>query len=1516
MIMKTILLFKRGLLLAFLLFYSLSYGQLFTQDFESSTNLSSYVNLTSPTNGQFNAIGTSGAGTVVSINANKLRFTRTGANAGSFSRTLDFVPTPTSLIYQFDVTVSGNSSPETTAAIWQVGSGYGLANGAERNDNTHSKLGLNIGSTSGQFSLRNIRSSINSASFLGKQTVTWYINNTGGLLTYTAPDASTQNVQDDTFDVWIGNTQVFNDIPVTTPTVPLANLKFVFSGGSATIDIDNIRINPIPNNLPTLATGGIGSLSGFEYNEGSGPSSAQFFNLAGNNLSPASGSLTVSPPSSYEVSTDGISFTSSSLSIPYSVGSIGESPVTKIHVRLKSGLLANTYNNESVIVSGGGAPTVSVICNGLVMKPTIVLGMLTSTTMNYPLGTGPSPSANSTVAGTNLSGNVSIVPSDIAKWEVSKDNLVWASSVTYIPLGGVLNSSGNRIYIRLKTGLPVGMYSGNLTASSANALDKTISFGGAVLKPTILINSLPQNFNLSAFSYDFAQGPSSTQSFRVDGDDLSGNITALASSNWEISSNASYDGTNVLPFSTVVFSKTAGNEVNNKSIIIRLKSGLAVGIYTGTVTLTSSSAETRIVNISGEVHPPKVEMKVTGGTGTINNGSVTTSSLNRTLFAAQKVGGAQTKTYTITNKGGAALILGDFSSTGLHTVDFSVVNAPEAGTELLQGQSLNFDIQFAPTTVGLKTAVVVISNNDPARNPFSFTIAGNANFCGASAEIIIAQQGFEEIPEYTDLPYTISNSPMYGVQTGFSAGKSTSADRPAPNNLFAEGARGFRIQGGTTANFSLVPFSLNFATIDTSIYTNIDLSIRVAGFSMGSSTNGMDHFDITGTATATDASKLDFVLIEISPDGGITWFQQAKVVSDEPNLAWSFGSAGTIPGSRSYAATNSLTYFKSNLAQKYSTVLIKNIPAVPNLKIRISAQNNSEFESWILDDITLISTGLVPKVWNGSTWLPSAPVKSDKVIVNGNYNTSTSGGSLQVCQCENNSTITIAANDHLIVSDQLINNGTITVENDGNFVQVHEINTNSGNGTFTVKRNSNLKRLDYTYWGSPVIGQNLKNFSPGTLNNRFYTYNEGTDTFDTIEPVAHQFGDGHSGFESSAKGYAIRANNNYPIGTPPPAQIFNGVFTGVPINGAVPFTLEYQSIATGNGYNLVGNPYASNIDFYQLADNNKTLIGKTAYFWTNLNPNPSMQAGNYPETGYYNNYAILNGTGGVPATLGESGPVTSGLPSHIIKVGQGFIVKAKKTGNLIFNNAIRTHSSNGVFFNKGTRENTEPLISRYWLHLTTPMHVTTTALIGYIEGATNDYEVDYDAGLFGLGADALFTELEDRQLGIQGRQAPFLLEDVVNVGTNHYAAGSYTFSLGKKEGVFANGQNIYLKDKETGILTNLSESSYSFTANQGLSLGRFELRYQPETSLEVTNAVNEEVAVYRSGNNLIVRSDKNISEIDVFDASGRLILKIKPNQKEVQIDMSSFNNGIYILKITLASGHDLDGRVVTKKIRK
>jgi len=239
-------------------------GQLLQQDFSSSTTVSTYANGT-PSNGQWNAISTSGAGTVLSINTtgtNKMRFVRTG-NAGAMSRTADFSPTPGTLMYQFDVALSGNTAATTSAAVWQVGSSYGTANSAESNANTYARFAMNITATAGQFVLRDISNSTNGANtYSGTQTITWVLNKSGTATTYRAPDGSNESIANDVADIWVGTTREFNDVTIQSATQTITDLKFSWSNGIGTIDQDNFLINPIPA-IPTSSAASVITSSSF-----------------------------------------------------------------------------------------------------------------------------------------------------------------------------------------------------------------------------------------------------------------------------------------------------------------------------------------------------------------------------------------------------------------------------------------------------------------------------------------------------------------------------------------------------------------------------------------------------------------------------------------------------------------------------------------------------------------------------------------------------------------------------------------------------------------------------------------------------------------------------------------------------------------------------------------------------------------------------------------------------------------------------------------------------------------------------------------------------------------------------------------------------------------------------------------------------------------------------------------------------------------------------------------------------
>lgn len=125
---------------------------------------------------------------------------------------------------------------------------------------------------------------------------------------------------------------------------------------------------------PVLATSST-SLAGFGYVTGSGPSTAQSFTVSASNLSPSSGSITITASANYEVSVTSSTsgYSSSSVTLAYTGG--GSLPINTVYVRLKSGLSVASYNGEHITVSGGGASSVNVNTSGIV---TAVLVALTS----------------------------------------------------------------------------------------------------------------------------------------------------------------------------------------------------------------------------------------------------------------------------------------------------------------------------------------------------------------------------------------------------------------------------------------------------------------------------------------------------------------------------------------------------------------------------------------------------------------------------------------------------------------------------------------------------------------------------------------------------------------------------------------------------------------------------------------------------------------------------------------------------------------------------------------------------------------------------------------------------------------------------------------------------------------------------------------------------------------------------------------------------------------------------------
>ena len=165
-------------------------------------------------------------------------------------------------------------------------------------------------------------------------------------------------------------------------------------------------------------------------------------------------------------------------------------------------------------------------------------------------------------------------------------------------------------------------------------------------------------------------------------------------------------------------------------------------------------------------------------------------------------------------------------------------------------------------------------------------------------------------------------------------------------------------------------------------------------------------------------------------------------------------------------------------------------------------------------------------------------------------------------------------------------------------------------------------------------------------------------------------------------------------------------------------------------------------------------------------------------------------------------------------------------------------------------------------------------------------------------------------MAIQGRGYPFNPSDEVTLGARLGLEGQYEISLGAKEGVFANGQNIYLKDNITGTITNLSEGAYRFVARSGEVNNRFQILYANSTLGFESGQTEKEFIVYQQNHYAMISTAESMKSVKIYDITGKLIFHKKVNKKDFQIDTSSFQSGTYVIEVLTTN------RYFTRKIIK
>ncbi len=121
------------------------------------------------------------------------------------------------------------------------------------------------------------------------------------------------------------------------------------------------------------------------------------------------------------------------------------------------------------------------------------------------------------------------------------------------------------------------------------------------------------------------------------------------------------------------------------------------------------------------------------GTGFVNSG-ITVSYNDRVIengsqtglvFSDTMFGDMDTALITIENNGGDTLSIFDILTENGDATQF-IINDESTSTQIGAGESSTVELVFAPTSIGYKSSLLVINNNDSDNDPYVFVIRGNS----------------------------------------------------------------------------------------------------------------------------------------------------------------------------------------------------------------------------------------------------------------------------------------------------------------------------------------------------------------------------------------------------------------------------------------------------------------------------------------------------------------------------------------------------------------------------------------------------------------------------------------------------------------------------------------------------------------------------------------------------------------------------------------------------------------------
>jgi hypothetical protein len=1143
----------------------------------------------------------------------------------------------------------------------------------------------------------------------------------------------------------------------------------------------------------------------------------------------------------------------------------------------------NTIEVKVTAQDGTTIQTYTITVNRTTASAPTISAVGTLSAVNTTYGTASASPTSFTISGSAMNAGITVTPP--AGFEVSttsgfSSNVGNNTSPITVGSAGTINTT--TIYVRLKaTATYAGSpYSGNIALTSTGATQVDVATASStVTRVQLTITGLTgtdktyDGTTSASFTGTAAySGLVNTESFSVSGTPIA-SFETVAVANSKTITITGYDApsTNYTVANPTITANITAKALTMSGLSVpasKTYDGTTTAIVSGTAALQTAEAPGAGTTDDGKPYTGDVVSIQGTKTGTYNDANV--ASATTVTFGGLSLTGAQSANYSLTIQGtqsatitkASQTINGVTATASKYVGDsyYLAATSVTSATNPLSYSSLTPEVASIDASTGLITAIAA------GTTTFTVSQAASANYNAATdatqvltvtiAPTLLLSEDFN----YANAALLTSNG-----WSAHSGGGTAAIDVVVPGLTF-NGYVGSGVGGAARVDNTGEDLNKTFTP-------KTNGTIYAAFIISASSTNSSGYFfnlaqDVVGT---TYISR-----VWINGTGtsvGIGTGASVAITANTPtllvvkyNIDTKLSSLYVLNSmSATEPATADATYTETATLTNVGAVCLRQYNAAQNVivdGIRVTT-------TWAELPVTFSGNGFWTETarWNTGT----VPGATESAFVDG---TATINSNVEVAGLTLNSgkSLTINPGKQLTVSTTLTNNGTLNLKSSASgTATILTPASISGSGTTNVEQYLTSGRNWYI--SSPltdaVSSTIVSAIATTTAGYGLQSYKESNATWESAASTL-----------AAKKGYVAKSL----------ASDITLNFTGGTLNtGTQSISLNRtDSAITKRGFNLVGNPYPSYLN-WELAS--RTLVNPTMWY----------RAKNSGGSSYiFDTYGAVSKVG----TSLNGTAVTAYIPPM-----QAFWVRVTGggAGTVVFENSMRAHEV-GTNRLKAPELNTQKVLRLQ----VSNVENCDEAIVLFNSNASDSYD-DYDSPKMSNANAAIpeiYTTVGGEQLVINGLNSAVIANRELPLGFTTGASNNFTIKATEISNFDADTR-VILKDNVLKAEFELNVgNAYSFSSDVVNTTSRFSILFRSATGPNALYDNNfSTLYIGKNANNQITINgvDAKDGMVTVCNAVGQKLISTALTGSSLVID-KPFSTGVYLVTVNVGNAK------VTKKV--